>query len=162
MKSLHLFLLCSVFCSAQGNDPELARRPPAPLQAVRLEQGPSTVPADHQAGTTIVTSTVVNRRWRNFGPYLQRLIGTVRLRWENILISGKIYPPAGSTVTVTFVLDAAGKIARMVNVDNKSSEPASAACLSAITDCAPYDPWTEGMIALLGKEQEITLIFYYQ
>jgi hypothetical protein len=84
------------------------------------------------------------------------------VQWENILISGKIYPPSGSTVTVTFVLDSEGRIARIVNVENKSSDQASHACVSAITDRAPYGPWTDDMIAMLGKEQEMTFTFYYQ
>ena len=32
----------------------------------------------------------------------------------------------------------------------------------AITDRAPYGPWTDDMIAMLGKQQEMTFTFYYQ
>jgi len=34
--------------------------------------------------------------------------------------------------------------------------------VSAITERAPYGEWSEDMIALLGKEQELTFTFHYQ
>ena len=36
------------------------------------------------------------------------------------------------------------------------------ACVSAITDRAPYGPWTDDMKAMLGSQQEMTFTFYYQ
>jgi len=131
-------------------------------QVVTQQKTRPAIFAENKFGTSNIGPTAVDARWSNYGAYLQRLIDTVQVQWENILISGKIYPPSGSTVTVTFVLDSQGNIARIVNVENKSSEQASHACVSAITDRAPYGPWTDDMIAMLGKEQEMTFTFYYQ
>ena len=131
-------------------------------QVVKQQNTRPAIFTQRLAGTTNIGPTAVDARWSNYGAYLQKLIETVQTQWENILLSGKIYPPSGSTVTVTFILDSEGKIARIVNVDNKSTEQAAHACASAITDRAPYGLWTDDMIAMLGKEQEMTFTFYYQ
>jgi len=34
--------------------------------------------------------------------------------------------------------------------------------VSAITDTAPYGDWTDDMIAILGNEQSLTFVFYYE
>jgi hypothetical protein len=65
-------------------------------------------------------------------------------------------------VTVKFIMDDEGKIARIVNVDTTASETASRACVSGITDRSPYGPWTDDMKAVLGDRQEMTFTFYYQ
>ena len=49
-----------------------------------------------------------------------------------------------------------------VELGAKSSDQAAHACASAITDRAPYGPWTEDMKAMLGDQQEMTFTFYYQ
>ncbi len=131
-------------------------------QVVKQQKTRPAIFAEQLVSAPNMGLTGIDAKWSNYGAYLQRLIDTVQVQWENILISGKIYPPSGSTVTVTFVIDSEGKIARIVNVENKSSEQAAHACASAITDRAPYGPWTDDMIAMLGKQQEMTFTFYYQ
>jgi hypothetical protein len=59
-------------------------------------------------------------------------------------------------------MDSEGKIARIVNVDSTANETASRACISAITDRAPYGAWPDDMRAVLGEQQEMTFTFYYQ
>jgi hypothetical protein len=131
-------------------------------QVVKQQKTRPAIFTENKFGTSNVGAAAYDAKWNNYGAYLQRLIDTVQIQWENILISGKVYPPSGSTVTVTFILDSEGKIAHIVNVENKSTDQAAAACASAITDRAPYGPWTDDMIAMLGKQQEMTFTFYYQ
>jgi hypothetical protein len=137
-------------------------RPRPRPQVVRQQKTRPAIFTENKFGTSNIGPMAYDAKWNNYGAYLQRLIDTVQVQWENILISGRIYPPGGSTVTVTFILDSEGKIARIVNVENKSSEQAAHACASAITDRAPYGAWTDDMIAMLGKQQEMTFTFYYQ
>ena len=143
----------------QAIDPTRPRPRPT---IVKTQKTRPAIFTEQLTGTSNMGLTALDARWSNYGAYLKKLIDIVQMQWENILISGKIYPPSGSTVTVTFVLDSEGKIARIVNVENKSSEQAAHACASAITDRAPYGPWTADMIAMLGKQQEMTFTFYYQ
>jgi hypothetical protein len=63
---------------------------------------------------------------------------------------------------VKFIINSDGKITRIVNVENHSSEQAARACASAITDRSPYGVWTDDMKAMLGENQEMTFSFHYQ
>jgi hypothetical protein len=59
-------------------------------------------------------------------------------------------------------MDDQGRIAEIVNVDSTANDTASRACVSAITDRAPYGVWTDDMKAVLGAKQEMTFTFHYQ
>ena len=113
-------------------------------------------------GTSRIGYAAVDARWSKFNGYLKRMIDTVQVQWERILIEGKTYPPSGSTVSVRFILDDEGRVARIVEVKNQSTDLASRACTRAITDRSPYGPWTDDMKAVLGSQQEMTFTFYYQ
>jgi hypothetical protein len=138
------------------------KRPRARPQVVKQQQVRPAILAENKFGTTNIGNIAVDAKWSNYGAYLQRMIETVQVQWERILIEGKTYPPSGSTVSVKFILDDEGKIARIVEVENHSTDLASRACVSGITDRAPYGPWTEDMKAVLGSQQEMTFTFYYQ
>ncbi|MBI4624881.1 MAG: hypothetical protein HY736_16905 [Verrucomicrobia bacterium] len=138
------------------------KRPRARPQVVKQQQVRPAILAENKFGTTNIGNIAVDAQWSNYGAYLQRMIDTVQVQWERILIESKTYPPSGSTVTVKFILDDAGRIAKIVDVDNHSTDLASRACISGITDRAPYGPWTEDMKAVLGSQQEMTFTFYYQ
>ena len=90
------------------------------------------------------------------------MIDTVQIQWERLILSMSAMPAGGSMVTVKFVMNDEGQIARIVNVDTTAGEMGSRACVSAITDRAPYGSWTDDMKAVLGAEQEMTFTFYYQ
>ena len=55
-----------------------------------------------------------------------------------------------------------GRISEIVSVDGTAGNQAQKGCMAAITARAPYGPWTEDMIAVLGDSQELTFTFYYQ
>lgn len=137
------------------------RKPQPRPQLVSKNQVRPAILADNEFGTKNVGPTSYDARWSNYGAYLQRLIDTVQIQWERILVDTKVYPPP-STVAVKFVLNAEGKIARIVSVEGSSTEAAKRACVSAITDRAPYGVWTDDMQAMLGQEQEMTFTFHYQ
>lgn len=138
------------------------KRPRPRPQVVKQQQTRPAVLAENKFGTSNIGNIAVDAKWSNYGAYLQRMIEIVQIQWERLLIDSKIYPPSGSTVSVTFILDDEGRIARIVNVENKSSDQASRACVNGITDRAPYGSWTDDMKAVLGTQQEMTFTFYYQ
>ena len=145
--------------SLPATDPLRPRPRPS---GVKTQQVRPKILAERLAGTANIGPTSVDARWSPYGAYLQKMIEAVQIQWERLLTESKIYPTSGSTVTVKFVMDSKGLIARVVNVDSTASDSASRACMSAITDRAPYGDWTEDMKAVLGDRQEITLTFYYQ
>lgn len=140
-------------------DPQHPR--PRPV-VVKQQNTRPAIFAENKFGTSNIGLNAFDAKWSNYGAYLQRLIDTVQTQWERILTESKVYPSSGSTVTVKFIIDSEGKIARIVNVESTASDSASRACVSGITDRAPYGPWTDDMKAMLGTQQEMTFTFYYQ
>ena len=140
-------------------DPQRPRPRPT---VVKQQQVRPAIFAENKFGTQNIGPTAVDARWSNYGAYLQRMIESVQLQWEHLLRESKVNPTTGSSVTVKFVMDSKGLIARIVNVDSTAMPAAERACMSAITDRAPYGEWTDDMKAVLGEEQEMTFTFYYQ
>jgi hypothetical protein len=138
------------------------RRPRPRPQIVKQQQVRPAVLSENNFGTANIGPTAVDARWSNYGAYLQRMIDTVQIQWERIIIEKRANPVLGSTVSVKFIMDSEGKIAKIVNVDSTANETASRACINAITDRSPYGPWTDDMRAVLGDQQEMTFTFYYQ
>ncbi|HTQ29832.1 MAG TPA: hypothetical protein VMI53_01360 [Opitutaceae bacterium] len=100
-------------------------------------------------------------RWSNYGKYLQQLIDSVQTEWDRIISNSNVYPRAGSRVTVTFLLNAEGKVVEIVKVDGDAGQKGEIYCVSAIVNPSPYGKWTPDMIASLGNEQQLTFAFYY-
>ncbi|MSU51565.1 MAG: hypothetical protein EXS37_21160 [Opitutus sp.] len=138
------------------------KRPRARPQVVKAQQVRPAILADRAFGTTNIGNIAVDARWSNYGAYLQRMIDTVQIQWERLILQQSANPIVGSTVTVKFVMNDEGRITMIVNVDSTANETASRACVSAITDRAPYGTWTDDMKAMLGAQQEMTFTFYYQ
>lgn len=144
---------------------QLAIDPQHPRARPMITQQPKTRPAifaENKFGSSNIGPIAIDAKWSNYGAYLQRLIESVQAQWDRLLNESRIYPPSGTTVEVKFILDSEGKISRIVNVDNQSSEQAGQACVKAISDRAPYGLWTDDMKAMLGEQQEMTFKFFYQ
>jgi hypothetical protein len=138
------------------------RRPRPRPMIVRQQQVRPAILSENKLGTTNIGPTAIDARWSNYGAYLQRMIDTVQIQWERIIIEQRANAVGGSQVSVKFIMDSEGKIAKILKVDSTANETASRACISAITDRAPYGPWTDDMRAVLGDQQEMTFTFYYQ
>jgi hypothetical protein len=150
---------------AMGDQPAIdPHHPRARPQIVKTMQVKPAIFAENKFGTQNIGNIAVDAKWSNYGAYLQKMIETVQIQWERILIESKVSPTSGTSVTVKFVMNSEGEISRIVNVDGTAGgdgAPAHA-CVSAITDRAPYGPWTDDMKAILGEQQDMTFTFYYQ
>jgi hypothetical protein len=122
----------------------------------------STPTIKNEFGAKNIGAVAYNAKWSAYGEYLQRLIDAVQGQWERLILRSSFYPTAGALVKVEFKIDAKGEIAEIVRVQGSGGELAQRLCVSAITERAPYGEWTEDMIAVLGREQELTFTFYYQ
>jgi hypothetical protein len=136
---------------------------PRPM-IVKQQQVRPAILAENKFGTQNVGLTAIDARWSNYGAYLQRMIDTVQIQWERLILSMSAMPAGGSTVSVKFVMNDEGKITSIKQVESSASasETAQRSCVSAITDRAPYGPWTDDMKAVLGAQQEMTFTFHYQ
>ncbi|MDP3072700.1 MAG: hypothetical protein Q8N18_20565 [Opitutaceae bacterium] len=150
---------------ATSLQPAIDPRNPRPRpQIVKQQQVRPAILAENKFGTQNVGLTGYDARWSDYGAYLQRVIDTVQIQWERLILSMIAMPAGGSTVSVKFVMDDDGKITEIRNVEASSTanETAVRACISAIKDRSPYGPWTDDMRAVLGTQQEMTFTFYYQ
>jgi len=138
------------------------RRPRARPMVVKQQQVRPAILADNPVGTRNMGISGIDARWSNYGMYLQKMVDAVQIQWERLILSMPAMPASGSTVSVRFVINDEGKIAQIKNVETVASETASRACVSAITDRAPYGVWTDDMKAMLGTQQEMTFTFFYQ
>ncbi|MGH7997070.1 MAG: hypothetical protein ACREFX_12030, partial [Opitutaceae bacterium] len=120
--------------------------------------------ADNPVGTSNLGITGIDARWNSYGVYLKRMLEIVQAEFDKVVDESQIYPPPGSEVRVTFKLTSQGKISQIVSVTKSPNctDPAQQNCVISITTPAPYDPWTDDMIAMLGTEQQMTFIFYYE
>lgn len=103
-----------------------------------------------------------DEKWQPHAAYLKRVIRTVQKEWQRAQVEQNVSATSGTQVRVTFVLDADGKVAQIVDVETTASDAATRACLSAITDRMPYGAWTPEMKRDLGEAQQMTFSFFYQ
>jgi len=151
------------FAGATSMAPAIDPRRPRPRpQIVQQQQVRPAILADNKFGTKNVGLTGIDAKWSNYGAYLQRMVDTVQIQWERLILQMSAMPAGGSTVAVKFIMNDEGKITNITHVDTSANETASRACVSAITDRSPYGPWTDDMKAVLGTQQEMTFTFYYQ
>jgi hypothetical protein len=104
----------------------------------------------------------VDPKWADFPDYVEGVTRKVQRRWEKALANARNYPAIGSSVVVTFVMNSSGAVTRIVSVESAAGESAINPCVGAITESAPYGPWTDAMKTALGQEQQLTFTFYYQ
>ena len=138
------------------------KRPQPRPQLAKTVQARPAILADNPMGTSKFGKIAVDAKWSEYGQYLNRMIETVQFEWERIIINWNANPSAGNSVTVKFVMNDEGRISQIVSVDSTANETATRACVSAITERAPYGEWPEDMRAVLGNKQEMTFTFYYQ
>lgn len=138
------------------------RQPRPRPQIVQQQQVRPAILAEKLASAPNVGPSAIDAKWSNYGAYLQRMIDTVQYQWERLILQQSANPAVGSSVSVKFVMNDQGLIARIVDVESTANETGKRACISAITDRAPYGPWTDDMKAVLGSQQEMTFTFHYQ
>lgn len=134
-------------------------RPTLPSSVVRARP---TFLLNNDYGTSNIGAAAYDAKWSNYGEYLQKLIESVQIQWERLLIESRVSPPRGTRVKVVFRLNSKGEVSAIVTSESNGGQQAEYACVNAITSRAPYGDWTDDMIAMLGQEQELTFTFYYQ
>jgi hypothetical protein len=148
---------------ANTTQPRIDPKKPMPRpQVVRQQNVRPAIFTENKIGTKNIGAIAYDARWSNYGQYLQKMIETVQIQWERIITDSRVYPTSGTSVKVVFKMNTEGRISQIVSVEGTAGNQAEKACASAITARAPYGPWTEDMIAVLGDSQELTFTFFYQ
>lgn len=133
-----------------------------PKARPRLTAPRTTILTNRAAGVSNIGITGIDARWSEYGEYMQELIEIVQISWYNILAESRISPPRGSSVAVTFKINAQGETDIVKVEDEGAGRQAVFSCQNAIQARQPYRKWTEQMIAVLGEEQTLTFRFYHQ
>jgi hypothetical protein len=96
-----------------------------------------------------------------FGAYDKKLIKAVQSHWYALIDHYGIYESA-DVVIVKFQLLDDGQVRDVSSSDNAQSRILSLFCEKAIIDSGPFDPLSDELRALIGKEpREISFTFYY-
>jgi hypothetical protein len=148
--------------NANTNVPQIDPKHPMPRPQLAEHNVRPAIFSDNPIGTSNIGLAGWDARWSNYGEYLQRLIDDVQAGWDNLLYNSGALPPAGTYVQVTFRLKSDGTVSQVVKVEGNSSDLGQKYCVSAITDRGSYGKWTDDMVAMMGSDQELTFVFYYQ
>jgi len=119
------------------------------------------VPKTQGAETDRVPTFAFEPRLKKFSPYFDRMAAIVQVQWERIIVQSGVFPPLGSSVSVSFCIDRAGEISNIIESGNTAGKRAYEACKKALTARGPYGKWTDDMIAELGESQTFTFTFFY-
>jgi len=96
-----------------------------------------------------------------FGAYDQKLIKAVQSHWYALIDHYGIYESA-DVVTVKFQLLDDGQVKDVTSTDSGQNTILSLFCEKAIIESGPFDPLSDELRALIGKEpREISFTFYY-
>ena len=96
-----------------------------------------------------------------FGAYDQKIIKAVQSRWYALIDRFGMYERAGA-VTIHFELLDDGQVQNLTVSDNTAGEILSLFCEKAIIESGPFDPLSDELRALVGKEpRAASFTFYY-
>jgi hypothetical protein len=96
-----------------------------------------------------------------FGTYDKKLIKAVQAHWYALIDHYGIYESA-DVVTVKFELLDDGQVQNVSSSDSSQSRILSLFCEKAIIESGPFDPLSNELRALIGKEpRQISFTFYY-
>lgn len=138
------------------------RRPRPRPQLVKTQNTRPAILSENPVKAPNMGLSGIDAKWSEYGQYLQKMIDAVQFQWERLILNLSAMPAGGTNVSVKFVLNSEGNITTVVSVNGTANETATRACVSAITERAPYGAWTDDMRAALGDKQEMTFTFYYQ
>lgn len=136
-------------------------RKPQPRVQLTQQRVRPAIFAEDKVGTKNIGLAGYDARWSNYGAYLQRLVDSVQIQFDNIVNNSGVFPPTGTVVTIKFRMDSDGKITDILSAESTGGEQAKSQSMSAITARSPYGKWTDDMVAMLGDSQEFTWKFYY-
>ena len=140
-------------------DPQRPRPRP---QVVRQQNVRPAIFTENKLGTKNIGAIAYDAKWSSYGQYLQKMIEAVQIQFDRVNIESRIAQISGTHVKVVFRINQEGAISQIVSVDGNGGNQAQNMAITSITRRAPYGPWTEDMIAVLGESQELTFTFYYQ
>jgi TonB family protein len=102
--------------------------------------------------------------WAKYGDYLRTVADRIKGRWIRTCQAENISQVPGTEVRLKFLMNSQGTFATLLSVDSPPGAPGVVweACDWAIGGhTIAYPKWTDAMIASLGREHEVEVVFRY-
>lgn len=133
---------------------------PTPQPRPRLPRTPPGPVRSQESGVSQTGMVAYDAKFSQFGEYMERMVEVVTQRWH-ALAAARSYREIRSFVRLEFKLRADGSIGELYTSDTTSKALGILLCRSAIEQGAPYGPWNQEMVEVLGDEQTMTFTFHY-
>lgn len=134
---------------------------PAPRPRPQLPRVPSGPVRDSRIGVSNIGQVAVDAKASKFGEYMERLIETVKLNWDD-LVQLSSAEERKSMVKLRFILTRDGEVKDVEILEGTTSRVIGRhMCIEAVKRGAPYGPWPEGLVEIFGDEEDITFNFHY-
>lgn len=134
---------------------------PSPRPRPTLPRLPSGPVRDSRLGVSNIGQVAVDAKASKFGEYMERLIETVKLNWDD-LVQRSSAEERKSMVKLRFILTRDGLVEDVEILEGTTSRVIGRhMCIEAVKRGAPYGPWPEGLVEIFGNEEDITFTFHY-
>ncbi len=134
---------------------------PSPKVRPQLPRLPSVPTRNSNLGVSSVGKLAVDAKGSKFGEYMERLIETVKLNWDD-LVQRSSSVEHKSVVKIRFMLNSQGYVTDIEILEGTTSRAIGIyMCRQAIERSVPFGEWPEGLIDLFGEEEDITFNFHY-
>lgn len=134
---------------------------PSPKARPRLPRVPSSPVRNSKAGVASVGQLAVDAKASQFGEYMERLIETVKINWDDLVVKSS-YVERNSVVRIRFILTKEGVVSDMEILEGTNAKAAGIyMCRQAIERGVPFGPWPAGLVELFGDDEDVTFNFHY-
>lgn len=134
---------------------------PAPRARPQLPRLPASPRRNSNLGVSNVGNLAVDAKASKFGEYMERLIETVSLNW-NDLVDRSSSVERKSVVKIRFMLTSDGFVSDIEILEGTTSRAIGIyMCRQAIERGIPYGPWPAGLVDMFGEEEDVTFTFHY-
>ncbi|MBK1878868.1 hypothetical protein [Pelagicoccus mobilis] len=134
---------------------------PTPRARPQLPRLPSGPTRDSRLGVSSVGRLAVDAKASKFGEYMERLIETVKLNWDD-LVERSSAEERKSVVKIKFILNQHGIVEDIEILEGTTARAIGIyMCREAIQRGVPFGAWPEGLVDMFGTEEDITFSFHY-
>lgn len=145
---------------ALANQPSQQHSPARPAPPTQ-RQIPARATKLDQSSAQRRGNISLNVKGTPFGAYDEKLVAAVSRRWH-LMLQDKFFGDRPGTVVISFILRDDGSVENVRLEEETVGAVLATACVAAIQNSAPFDPFTDEMRAMLGgKHRECKFVFYY-
>ena len=143
---------------------------PVPIDTVeplaRPRLNPQVIPGLVRNAPTRVSRlgrVAIDAQFSEFGEYTQRMIEAISVQWHTLGDNfNHSVEDLGAYVKIEFNLTPEGRVEDLIVKETSASRSATLLCKDAILSRAPFNKWSEEMMAMLGDSDRVKVTFHYR